>query len=93
MVRDDDFGDAVLQRVVFAEFLEALARLAPQQGQLLLLRQLGLSYAELAEVCEINPNSIGKTLSRAADAFRKAFEAVEQLALDLPLQKRNAANE
>ena len=58
----------------------ALAHLAPQQGQLLLLRQLGLSYAELAEVCEINQNSVGKTLSRAAEAFRKAFEAVEQLA-------------
>lgn len=60
----------------------ALARLAPQQGQLLLLRQLGLSYAELADVCEINPSSVGKTLSRAADAFRKAFEAVEQLSLN-----------
>ena len=54
----------------------ALARLSPQQGQLLLLRQLGLSYAELAEACEINPNSVGKTLSRAADAFRKAYEEV-----------------
>ena len=59
----------------------ALARLAPQQGQLSLLRQLGLSYAELADVCEINPSSVGKTLSRAADAFRKAFGAVEQMAL------------
>lgn len=57
----------------------ALARLAPQQGQLLLLRQLGLSYEELAIVCEIKPSSVGKTLSRAADAFRKAFEVINQL--------------
>ena len=51
----------------------ALAELAPIQGQLLLLRQLGLSYAELANVCDINPNSVGKTLARAAEAFRKAY--------------------
>lgn len=51
----------------------ALAQLSPQQGQLLLLRQMGLSYAELATVCELNPASVGKTLSRAATAFRAAY--------------------
>ncbi len=51
----------------------ALAELSPMHGQLLLLRQLGLSYAELAETCDVNPNSVGKTLSRAAEAFREAY--------------------
>lgn len=51
----------------------ALAELSPMHGQLLLLRQLGLSYTELAEACDVNPNSVGKTLSRAAEAFRKAY--------------------
>ena len=55
---------------------EALTQLAPMQGQLLLLRQLGLSYAELADACEMNPSSVGKTLSRAADAFREAYSAI-----------------
>lgn len=52
----------------------ALLRLKPRQAQLLLLRQMGLSYAELAEVCEIRPTSVGKTLERAAKAFRQAYE-------------------
>ena len=51
----------------------ALAKLSPMHGQLLLLRQLGLSYAELAEICDVNQNSVGKTLSRAAEAFREAY--------------------
>ncbi|MEM8863537.1 MAG: sigma-70 family RNA polymerase sigma factor [Chloroflexota bacterium] len=56
----------------------ALAQLTPMHGQLLLLRQLGLSYAELAEACDMNRSSVGKTLSRAADAFRDAYSAIEQ---------------
>jgi RNA polymerase sigma-70 factor (ECF subfamily) len=53
----------------------ALAQLKPEQIQLLLLRQLGLSYEELALACAIRPNSVGKTLARAAEAFRRAYLA------------------
>ncbi len=52
----------------------ALLRLPERQAKLLLLRQMGLSYAELADNCGISPGSVGKTLSRAADAFRIAYE-------------------
>lgn len=52
----------------------ALAQLKPQQGQLLLLRQMGLSYAELAETCQVSPGSVGTLLRRASDAFRQAYE-------------------
>jgi DNA-directed RNA polymerase specialized sigma24 family protein len=34
---------------------------------------MGLSYAELAEACDIAPGSVGKLLSRAADAFRNSY--------------------
>ncbi|RMD51476.1 MAG: sigma-70 family RNA polymerase sigma factor [Candidatus Thermofonsia bacterium] len=51
----------------------ALARLKPRDAQMLLLRQMGFSYEELAEVCNVAPTSVGKLLSRAADAFRKAY--------------------
>ena len=54
----------------------ALARLKPRQVQLLLLRQMGFSYAELAEVCEVAPGSVGKLLQRATVAFRVAYEQV-----------------
>lgn len=52
----------------------ALIRLPERQAKLLLLRQMGLSYAELADTCGIASGSVGKTLSRAADAFRIAYE-------------------
>ena len=51
----------------------ALVTLKPQQVQLLLLRQMGFSYAELAEACDLNPNSVGQTLKRASTAFRAAY--------------------
>lgn len=56
----------------------ALARLPERQVQLLLLRQMDLSYAELAEACEVAPGSVGTLLKRAAHAFRQAYEAVLQ---------------
>jgi RNA polymerase sigma-70 factor (ECF subfamily) len=51
-----------------------LAKLQPRQTQLLLLRQMGLSYAECAEACEIAPGSVGTLLARAARAFREEYE-------------------
>jgi RNA polymerase sigma-70 factor (ECF subfamily) len=57
---------------VQAEVRATLARLKPQQGQLLLLRQMGLSYRELAEALDISPNSVGTLLARAEKAFLKA---------------------
>lgn len=52
---------------------DTLAQLKPQQAQLLLLRHIGLSYAEIAESCEMNHNSVGKQLARATQAFRTAY--------------------
>lgn len=68
-----DPHDEVVNREEVAAVREALAQLKPAQGQLLLLRQMGLSYAELAETCGIHPNSVGKQLSRASQAFRTAY--------------------
>jgi RNA polymerase sigma-70 factor (ECF subfamily) len=51
----------------------ALARMKPRDGQLLLLRQMGFSYRELAEALDVSPNSIGTLLARAEKAFVKAY--------------------
>lgn len=51
----------------------ALARLPQRQAQLLLLRQMGLSYEELAAVCQVAPGSVGALLARAAQAFRRVY--------------------
>ncbi|MFZ0544653.1 MAG: sigma-70 family RNA polymerase sigma factor [Candidatus Promineifilaceae bacterium] len=57
----------------------ALSKLPRQQTQLLLMRQMGFNYAELAEACEIAPGSVGKMLSRAAEAFRKVYEEESEI--------------
>ncbi len=57
-----------------AKVRAALARLAPRQAQLLLLRQMGMSYRELADVLEVAPGSVGTMLVRAAEAFRSVYE-------------------
>lgn len=51
-----------------------LARLRPRQVQLLLMRQMGFSYNECAAACGVAPGSVGTLLSRAASAFRQAYE-------------------
>jgi RNA polymerase sigma-70 factor (ECF subfamily) len=50
-----------------------LAALNRRQTALLLLRSEGLSYQELAEALDINPNYVGSLLTRAQDAFRKEY--------------------
>jgi RNA polymerase sigma-70 factor (ECF subfamily) len=55
----------------------ALLKLPARQTQLLILRQMGLSYAECAEACGVASSSVGTLLSRAAAAFRIAYQEVE----------------
>lgn len=64
----------VEQRETEAAVRAALARLPERQAQLLLLRQMGLSYAECAEACGVASGSVGTLLARAAAAFRQAYE-------------------
>jgi RNA polymerase sigma-70 factor, ECF subfamily len=44
-----------------------------RHAEILLLRSEDLSYAEIAEVLEVNPASVGTLLSRAQSAFRKEY--------------------
>lgn len=53
---------------------QALSKLPQRQTQMLLMRQMGFSYAEVAAACDVAPSSVGTMLSRAADAFRKVYE-------------------
>jgi RNA polymerase sigma-70 factor, ECF subfamily len=51
----------------------ALAALPERQAKLLVLRQEGLKYAEIAAILEIAPGSIGTLLVRAERAFQLAW--------------------
>lgn len=62
------------RHTVQVEVRATLARLKPRQGQLLLLRQMGFSYKELADLLGVSPSSVGTLLARAERAFRKAYE-------------------
>lgn len=53
----------------------ALTQLKPRQAQLLLMRQMGFSYAECAEATGVAPGSVGTLLSRAAKAFAEVYAA------------------
>ena len=55
---------------------QALAQLPERDTQLLLMRQMGFSYAECAEAVGVAPSSVGTLLARAAAAFKQAYEEV-----------------
>ncbi len=77
----DDLSDpaeAAIQNEIEATVRAALLQLPERQSRLLLLRQMGLSYAELAEVNDIAPASVGKMLSRAADKFREVYQKEQE---------------
>jgi RNA polymerase sigma-70 factor, ECF subfamily len=50
-----------------------LNRLKRRDAELLLLRNSGLSYVEIASAIDLSPSSIGTLLNRAEQAFRKEF--------------------
>ena len=50
-----------------------LAAMAPREAELLLLRNDGYRYEELAVALSINPASVGTLLSRAKAAFQKEY--------------------
>lgn len=50
-----------------------VAQLKPAQAQLLILRNSGLSYKELAEVLDAKPSSIGTLLARAEAEFERIY--------------------
>ncbi|HZD10329.1 MAG TPA: sigma-70 family RNA polymerase sigma factor [Candidatus Binatia bacterium] len=68
-----DPAATVAQRETQRRVRQTLAALSRREVQLLLLRQMGLSYAELAEVCGVAPGSVGTLLRRAADSFRREY--------------------
>lgn len=54
--------------------IEMLERLTKKEKEILLLYHNGFSYAEMAEIMEINPNSVGTTLVRAIDRLKATLK-------------------
>lgn len=70
---DPGAGAEVAQRVQ-----HTLACLSERQAQILLLRQAGLSYAEIAAAIGVAKGSVGSLLARAERGFRTTYENLEK---------------
>jgi RNA polymerase sigma-70 factor (ECF subfamily) len=64
------------------EVRAALAEINPRSAKLLILREMGFSYKELAEVAEVAPGSVGTLLARAQQEFEAAYHAVIRTSAD-----------
>ena len=51
-----------------------LDKMPEKERQLLYLYHEGLSYNEMAEVLDMNPKSVGKTLARAIHKFQSILK-------------------
>jgi RNA polymerase sigma-70 factor (ECF subfamily) len=69
-----DPGERMARKETRSAVRQALSGLPQRQAQLLILREMGFSYTELAEACDVKPGSVGTLLGRAAEAFRKAYQ-------------------
>lgn len=66
--------EAVERKERIREVRAALEQLSPRDREVLLLRQEGFSYKEIAQVVRVAPTSVGTLLARALDRFSSAYE-------------------
>ena len=66
-----DVSDAVVTLEERSRVRAALAQLPRKQAVALVLRQSGLSYADVAAALDLSPGSVGTTVRRAESALRK----------------------
>lgn len=66
----EEFTNNEKQQIVF----EMLDQLTKKEKEILLLYHNGFSYAEMAEIMGINPNSVGTTLVRAIDRLKETLK-------------------
>ena len=55
----------------------ALSQIPSRAAKLLILRETGFSYKEMAEIVGVAPGSVGTLLARAQKAFRSAYQKEE----------------
>ena len=67
--------DEALERDETIDSLHAaLDQLSPRDRQLLMLREEGFRYSEIARLVGVAPGSVGKLLARALERFAKTYE-------------------
>ena len=76
--RSDNPVEQVERRLEQQRVRKVLRQMKSRDARLLILRHSGLTYAEVAEALQSNPNSIGKLLSRAEAAFEQLYRRQER---------------
>lgn len=67
------------QRAIQVRVRRALARIPARSAKLLVLREAGFSYRELAEIVGVAPGSVGTLLARAQAALIRAYHEEDSL--------------
>jgi RNA polymerase sigma-70 factor (ECF subfamily) len=75
-----DPESAALRNELQSRVRDALVQLPERQMKLLLLRNAGLHYAEIAQLLDLSPGSIGTLMARAGRAFQEAYNRSERTA-------------
>jgi RNA polymerase sigma-70 factor (ECF subfamily) len=70
---------AVERRETQAQVRRVLATMSRRKAQLLILRYTGHSYAEIADILDVAPGSVGTMLARAEQAFERRYRALEDV--------------
>ena len=75
----DDRPDVEYERAErIARVRAALDRLAPRDREILMMRESGFPYAEIAVMAGVRTESVPTLVMRALDRFRRAFEEQER---------------
>jgi RNA polymerase sigma-70 factor (ECF subfamily) len=69
--------EEVTRREATRRVRAALAAIPSRAAKLLILRESGFSYRELADIVGVAPGSVGTLLARAQKAFHKAYQERE----------------
>ncbi|NDJ53433.1 MAG: sigma-70 family RNA polymerase sigma factor [Chloroflexi bacterium] len=79
LIQVDDLPEEEVTRRETRQRVQAvLARIPARSAKLLVLRQSGFSYQELAEIIGVAPSSIGTLLARAEEAFAATYQAMHE---------------
>ncbi len=73
---EGDPEDSLLRSEERERVQQALGSLPSRQRQCLILRYEGFSYAEIAQVLEVSPGSVGTLLARAEAEFTRCYKAL-----------------
>lgn len=67
---NEEYNNEEMKNII----LNVMYTMKRKDRDLLLMYYNGLKYAEIAEILEMNPTSIGKTISRTIEKFVKTFK-------------------